>query len=174
MMDVFPADIEDYDNLNQDATNEVNQTDVDIDNLLDEFFVAKMKVVALEQENAELKMKVDSLQRWKEQFEQMMMNDAMNSNKHTEDNTENMAQKVKKQRQKTDEQQCFYNFCHTHKDDADMLTRVAAKIETLGYMGVKRVPWSIVKLELKSMYNNITDNDKIKYLNKTRSESQLS
>lgn len=173
MMDTFPDDIEDFDNLNQDAlaTHEVNQTDIDIDNLLDEFFVAKMKVVALEKENAELKMKVDSLQRWKEQFEQMMMNDTMNTDKKVEDIPENKAQKIKKQRQITDEQQCFYNFCNIHKADANILARVTAKIETLGYAGVKRVPWSILKLELRSMYNNINDNDKMKYLNKTRSES---
>jgi hypothetical protein len=167
MMDEYPDDIEDFDNYNQ-GTHDRNQTEIDIDSFLDEFFVAKMKIVTLEQENADLKMKVESLQRWKEQFEQMMMNDTMNIKS---DETESRAQKAKRQRQKTDEQQCFYNFCSIHKGDADILARVTTNVETLGYTGFKRVPWSILKLELRSMYNNINENDKIKYLNKTRSEN---
>jgi hypothetical protein len=150
--------------------DDITQGTQDIDSFLDEFFVTKMKVVTLEQENAELKMKVDSLQRWKDQFEQMMMNDTIHTNMK-DDNENKAVKKMKKQRQKTDEQQCFYNFCHVHKGDAEILARVASKVDTLGYTGVKRVPWSILKLELKSMYNNINDNDKIKYLNKTRSDS---
>ena len=135
----------------------------DINSLLDEFFAAKMRVVALEQENAELKGKVDNLQRWKEQIEGIMMDDTIN--KRSDDN---IITKEKQPRHKTDEQQCFYNFCNAYKKDAATLARVSAKVTSLGYTGVKKVPWGIVKLELRTMYENLSEADKIKYLDNSR------
>jgi hypothetical protein len=48
------------------------------------------------------------------------------------------------------------------------LARVSSKVASLGYGEVRKVPWSILKLELKTMYENLSEDDKIKYLNKAR------
>ncbi len=150
MESILPDDIE----LEQNVNNEI-----EVDSFLDEFFVAKMRVVQLEKENAELKYKMESLQRWKDEIERVMLNETMNNNQ---------PQKEKKQRQKSNEQESFHNFCQEHKKDDTILSRVSAKITSLGYDNVKRVPWSVLKLELRSMFDALTEEGKIKYLHKTR------
>ena len=152
---LLPEDIDIYEN----EVERAQTMDIDVDSFLDEFFVAKMRVVALERENAELKGKIENLLMWKEQIERVMIDDTMNT--ITE-------KKEKLPRQKTDEQICFSNFCEAYKKDATILARVSSKVASLGYGGVRRVPWSILKLELRTMYQNLSDDDKIKYLNKAR------
>ena len=152
----LPEDIEIYEN----EVERVHTMDVDVDSFLDEFFVTKMRVVALERENAELKGKIENLSRWKEQIEQVMIDDTMNTLPE---------KKEKRHRQKTDKQVCFLNFCEAYKKDTTILARVSSKVASLGYEGVRRVPWSILKLELRTMYENLSEDDKIKYLNKARS-----
>jgi hypothetical protein len=151
----LPEDIDLYEN----EVERVHTMDVDVDSFLDEFFAAKMRVVALERENAELKGKIENLSRWKEQIEQVMIDDTMNTLPE---------KKEKRHRQKTDEQVCFLNFCEAYKKDTRILARVSSKVASLGYGEVRKVPWSILKLELKTMYENLSEDDKIKYLNKAR------
>jgi hypothetical protein len=151
----LPEDID----INDNEVEKVPTMDVDVDSFLDEFFVAKMTVVSLERENAELKGKIDSLLRWKEQIERVMIDDTINNISEKKD---------RKHRQRTDEQVCFLNFCETYKNDALILARVSTKFASLGYGGCKKVPWSILKLELRTMYENLSKDDKIKYLNKAR------
>lgn len=155
----LPDDID----VDESGMDSAEDTRIDMNTLLDDYFIAKMKVVALEQENSELRSKINSLQRWKEQIEHVMMNDTMN--KHS--NVDNITKKEKQPRQRTNDQECFVNFCNVYKKDAVTLARVSAKVSTLGYTGFKKLPWSIVKLELRSMYNNLSDVEKIKYLNKS-------
>jgi hypothetical protein len=150
----LPEDIDIYE-VERDPT-----MDVDVDSFLDEFFVAKMRVVALERENAELKGKIENLSRWKEQIERVMIDDTMN--------TISDKKEKRPRQQKTDEQVCFLNFCEAYKKDAAILARVSSKVASLGYGGVRRVPWSILKMELRTMYENLSEDDKIKYLNKAR------
>ena len=146
-------------NYDQLLPDDIDVNGNEIDSFMDEFFVAKMKVVALERENSELKGKIDNLLRWKEQIEQVMIDDTMNT----------VSKKKEKQpRQKTDEQVCFFNFCEAYKKDAEILARVSSKVASLGYAFVRKVPWSILKLELQTMYENLSEDDKIKYLNKAR------
>jgi hypothetical protein len=151
----LPEDIDIYEN----EVDRVQTSYVDVDSFLDEFFVAKMRVVALERDNAELKGKIENLLRWKEQIEQVMIDDTMNTISE---------KKEKRPRQKTDEQVCFLNFCEAYKKDTTILARVSSKVASLGYGGVRRVPWSILKLELRTMYEKLSEDDKIKYLNKAR------
>jgi hypothetical protein len=149
----LPDDIEMYEH------DEEHKKETDIDSFMDDFFVAKMRVVSLEQENAELKSKVASLQRWKEEIEKVMMNETINTD---------LRRSEPKQRHKSTEQECFYNFCQINKKDNVILSRMLTKVSTLGYSGMKKVPWSILKLELKSLFDSLSDEEKIKYLHKTR------
>ena len=130
---------------------------IDIDGFLDEFFVAKIRIVALEQENTELKQRIESMQRWKEEMERVMMNDTMNLE------SENI-KREKRLKTKTEEQLCFEQYCQQHKNDLDIQERAVSKLKSLGYVDVKKAPWSVLKLELRARFNNLDNQNKSKYL----------
>ena len=160
--DELPEDLDDYGE---------HRHHTEIDNLLDDFFVAKMRVVSLEQENLELKQKIDNLQRWKEEIERVMMNDTFNEIGN--DQSKQDDEKKKSKRHKTEDQVCFEYYCKEHKKDNVLLQGMLAKMSSMGYVGIKKVPWALLKLELKTMFDNLVIDEKTKYLDKAREHGRI-
>lgn len=150
-----------YQNMIHDDIDE--GCEIDVDAMLDEVFCTRLRVVALEKENAELMQKIASLQKWKDEIENVMMTDTMSIN------TE---KKQKQKRVKTDEQQKFDMFCQLHKGDSKIQQTALSKVVSLGYTHVKKAPWSVVRLELQTMYNNLSEQEKSNILLKQVSDCQ--
>jgi hypothetical protein len=123
----------------------------DVEKCLSDLYDAKLEILELQNENQELKTKLVNLQRWKDEIEKTIM-----------DNTIEYHKTTKKRNKKN---QAFINFYELYKNDRMFLDKAKSSLEKLGYL-INKVPLSFVKLEAKKIFDNLSDEEKMKYNNK--------
>lgn len=123
----------------------------DVEKCLSDLYDAKMEILELQNENQGLKTKLVNLQRWKDEIEKTIM-----------DNTIEHHKVIKKRNKKN---MAFINFYELHKNDRVFLDKAKSSLEKLGY-SINKVPLSFVKLESKKIFDNLSDEEKMKYINK--------
>jgi hypothetical protein len=123
----------------------------DFDDVLEELFYMKEKIIDLEKDNVSLKRQLDNMKALKDQMEVFLMEETVHSKNKP------------KKREKSVYQKGLESFYHEHKKNDSIINNLKERLNALGYID-SNITWYMIKLECKKLYDTLNENEKQNYI----------
>lgn len=132
-----------------------SEIEIEMESVLDELYHLRGRVIDLEKENMDLLQNLRNAKNIQTQLENSLLLSDIPAK--SEEKPKRIA-KVK-----TDEQRGFHNYYQKNKKNPDITKKLQKRLKDLGYPSDK-VPLYIYKMECKTYYDKLTNEEKQQYL----------